>query len=452
MRSRSIDVIGFESATSSVLEGLDTMAIADRLNVQHVLAGSIAADGVNLRIEMQLLDRAGDALWNSIIEDSLANLFSIQEDIATSVESRLGAGDRTIPVAEVAANRCWIPNDPEAIDKYFTARTYADLRTESEESKEQVRTAIRSYEELIEEYPNFAEAYTGLAWAQMHQGVYDAENALPNRHELAIGLATQALQHCPTLTEAIHILPNQWDHENGWISTHRQLAAFIELEPHRTENYQRLARFYRETGFFDRALAVAERDYQLNPLGPRTIKELGFTLQKLRRWDEAIAKFDLAAELGSTGPNWPRLTVNWSNCGGDITCLLDNLPSEMEPLRERFAKIYIEPANEMEAEAAVDAAMELVREIDLVNWFNGSSCQVDYLTPLFYELFDYYVENEGQIYWHMPNTWNPECGRVWSDPRFRDVVEELRLDELWREIGWPQACQPDGDSFTCGAG
>jgi TolB-like protein len=450
MKSKSIDVIGLESASSSVLDGLTPPAIAERLNVQHVLAGSITARGDALSIDMRLLDRAGDVLWKHVIEDTLDNLFSIQEDIATSIESRLGAGDDTVSVAEIAAQRCWMPNDPEAIEKYYTARYYIDLRTETEQAQEQIATAIGYYKDLIDAYPEFAEAYSGLAWAQMYQLTYDPENALPDAPSAARALAEEALQHCPTLTEAIHIMPNQWDHENPWIGSYQQLMAFIELEPHRGENYQKLSRHYRNVGLNERSLEIADRDYALNPLSPRTIKERGFTLQKLRRWDEAIEMMDLAAELGSTGPNWARLTVKWSRCE-DVACLLDNLPGEMVQLRDRLADIYIEPASEAEAQMAIDAAMALTREIDLVNWFSGSACRLEYLTPLFFDVFDYYFENQDEIYWHWPNVWNPECGNVWADPRFKNIVEKFGFVEYWREVGWPKACRPEGDAYTCGA-
>lgn len=451
MKSRSIDVIGMESASSTVLDGLQPPAVAERLGVQHVLAGTIATQGHALRLDLKLLDRAGDVLWDAVIEDTIDNLFSIQEDIATSIETRLGAGEDTVPVAEIAAQRCWMPSDPEAIEKYHTARYYIDLRTETEQSQQQIATAIRYYEDLIDEYPGFAEAYSGLAWAHMYQRTYDPETAAAaTDRPRPAELAGEALEHCPTLTEAIHIMPNQWDHENPWIGTYRQLTAFIELEPHRSENYQKLSRHYLDVGLTERSLAVADRDYALNPLSPRTIKERGSTLMKLRRWDEAIAMFDLAAELGSTGPNWPRLTVGWARCE-DIACFFDNFPGELMQFKERFADIYIEPANEAEAQAAIDAAMALVREVDLVNWFNGSACRFDYLTPLFFDLADYARESQGKVYWFWPNTWNPECGNVWADPRFRDYVEELELAEYWRHVGeWPAACRPEGDSYVCG--
>lgn len=459
MKSRSIDVIGFESASSSALDGLEPPAIAQRLNVQHVLAGTIAARGDALTIDMRLLDRAGEVLWNRVIEDTLDNLFSIQEDIATSIESRLGAGEDTVSVSEVAAQRCWMPNDPAAIEKYYTARYYIELRTDSEQAQAQIATAIRYYKELIDEYPEFAEAYSGLAWAQMNQRVYDPGNALQDSHGAARELASEALQYCPTLTEAIHIMPNEWDHPNPWIGSYQQLTAFVDLEPHRSENYQKLSRHYRDVGLIDLALDVIERDYALNPLSPRTIKERAFTLQKLRRWDEAVGMFDLAAELGSTGPNFARNLMPLRACDkADIDCVFAGVKHAFQGMpvddfEDFFRRLYTAPENEEDADAIIEMAMSSVRETQgmMLNWLNGSSCNYEHLTPLFFELFDYFLENEGTSYWHWPNAWNPECTNVWSDPRFRDFVDELELAEYWQHVGeWPPACRPDGDSYVCG--
>jgi TolB-like protein len=449
MKSKSIDVIGFESATSSVLDGLKIPAIAERLKVQHVLSGTITADGGSMRIDLRLLDQAGKALWDSVIEDSLENLFSIQEDIATSIEARLGAGDGTTSVKTVAAKRCWMPGDADAIEKYYTARYYIDLRTDSDDAQQKMRDAVSYYEELIDEYPEFAEARAGLAWALLYQSGYDPENARPDARDEATLLAETALEHCPTLGEAMHLLPNEYDHENDWIGQHQQLTAFIEMEPHKSENYQRLARHYQETGLKDRATEVAERNYELNPLSVRSIKELASNYQHSGRLDEAIAMYDLAAELGSTAPNHARQMAAIEACQEDLDCVLDNMPPFMADFIEPFREIYAQPANEEEAEQAIAVAMRLLEQIpDLTNALNASACMFVHLTPLFFEVAAFSEEKE--TYWYWPNAWNPNCGDVWAAPEFPAFVDKHGLVEYWREVGWPEACRPEGDSIACG--
>ncbi len=449
MQSRSIDVIGFESATSSVLQGLDIPSVAERLNVQHVLSGSITADGSSMRIDLQLLDQAGRALWNSVIEDSLDNLFSIQEDIATSVESRLGTGDGAIPIAELAAKRCWMPTDTGAIEKYYTARYYVDLRADSGDAQQKLRDAVSNYEELIDEYPEFAEAHAGLAWALLYQSNYDPQNARPDPGDEARLLAETALEHCPTLGEAMHLLPNEYDHENDWIGQHQKLTAFIEMEPHKSENHQRLARHYQEVGLRNRAIEVAEKNYELNPLSVRSIKELASNYQYSGRLDEAIAMYDLATELGSTAPNHAREMAAMEACQEDLDCMLEGLPPYMADLKERFRDVYSEPASEEEAQQAIATAMQLLEQIpNLTNWFNSTACMFPHLTPLFFEVAA--LSEKQDTFWYWPNVWMADCADVWAAPEFIPFVERNGLVEYWREVGWPIACRPQGESFTCG--
>ena len=450
LKSRSIDVIGFESATSSVLEGLDVATVAQRLDVKHVVAGTIAAADNAMRIDVRLLDHAGKLIWNIIIEESLENLFAVQERIATDIELRLGFGDATVPVEELATNRCWMPNDPESLQKYYTARYYGELRTESETSRQQLRDAIRYYEELIATHPEFAEAYSGLAWALTHQLSFDTENAPADWRERGTDLAREAVRFCPTLTEAIHWLPNEYDHENFWIGNYQQLTAFIEMEPQRAENYQRLTFHYRETGLTKKAIEIAEQNYAMDPLSPRAIKNLSGIYQYAERYDEAIELADLAAELGNTGPNFARATKGMSECNRDIQCVLGFMPPPYQQFEAAFEKIYAVPSNAGEARASIDLALELnARNPDmLLNWFTASVCGVDHLTSLFFELWE--QNKELDKFWFWANAWMPGCNNVWSDPRFPGLVEEVGFVDYWRVAGWPAMCMPDGDSVMCG--
>ncbi len=454
-RTRSIDVIGFESSNSSALQGLGTMAVANRLNVVNVLSGSVRASGERMSIQLQLLNSAGEALWESVIEDNVSNLFSVQERIATEVEARLGAGTEVIPVATVAAERCWMPTDPIALEKYYTARYFIDMRTETPESAQQIAQAIQSYKDLIAQYPDFSEAYAGLAWAYGYQTTYDRENAIENWNDEAQRLAGIALEHCPTLGEAMHWLPNEYDHDNDWIGEHRQLTAFIEMEPHKTENHQRLSRHYRETGHQTRSLEVAQRIYQLNPLSVRSIKELASALLHSGRDEESSEMYELATELGSTGPNFGAQAVAMNDCEGDVDCLVNSLPPFTQPLADQLRIVFRKPEGEGDADESLQIAHNMLDEDpDLTNMFNAVPCVAEHLTPLFFYAWDSHLKTGA--YWYWPNVWqnslDGDCSGVWSDARFPHLVEEAGLVEYWREVGWPEACQPEGEGFACGSG
>lgn len=51
-----------------------------------------------------------------------------------------------------------------------------------------------------------------------------------------------------------------------------------------------------------------------------------------------------------------------------------------------------------------------------LNRFNGSACAYDYLTPLFFRLWDRYVEmrEDPAWFWYWPNAWGVLLRCVWA--------------------------------------
>ncbi len=92
MKSRSINVIGYESATSPVLAGLSIPEIISRLNVDHVLTGTVRLNGLQMQIRARLEDVFGNVLWRGNLDEDLDNLFKAEEELAAGVASTLGVG------------------------------------------------------------------------------------------------------------------------------------------------------------------------------------------------------------------------------------------------------------------------------------------------------------------------------------------------------------------------
>ena len=45
--------------------------------------------------------------------------------------------------------------------------------------------------------------------------------------------------------------------------------------------------------------------------------------------------------------------------------------------------------------------------------------------------------------------WHSDMAAFRQDSRFAELVSKLGLLDYWREYGWPDACQPAGDSVIC---
>jgi hypothetical protein len=47
------------------------------------------------------------------------------------------------------------------------------------------------------------------------------------------------------------------------------------------------------------------------------------------------------------------------------------------------------------------------------------------------------------------NMFKPDGSALRQDPRFRNLVVETGLLDYWRQWGWSDYCEADGDSFRC---
>ena len=210
-------------------------------------------------------------------------------------------------------------------------------------------------------------------------------------------------------------------------------------------------RHYREAGLALRAQEVAEKLVTINPLSVRSLKELASIYMYLGRLDESQALYEQSIELGNTGPNWAEGAARMTACREDLECMLDNLYPPHQPYKDRLRTVYREPADTAEAQESIDVAMQVFHEDPEIftNWFNGSACEVEHLTPLFFMVWE--GSRERGSYWFWPNVWGDNCNNVYSTQEFPEFVESVGLVEYWRRAGWPDACQPQGEGFACGS-
>jgi len=450
MKSRSIDVVGYESANSALLEGLDILGIARKLGVKHVLSGVISSTGGSMQLSVRLDDNAGHELWSTSVQDSIDNLPAVQEQIAAQVQARIGESGAGVSVAAAAARECPMPSDTNALERYFTARHYLESRTESEQSRADLQNAAEIFAGLIRNYPDFAQAYSALAWTREYQVTYDPEgrNRSAVRQEAA-KLGRQAWELCDRLGEALVLIENQADDPNPFINEEQNLALWMRMQPESPEALEKYTRHLGRTGRSVERVRLAEHNYRLNPLSVRAIKTLVSAYMGEGRLDEAIELEKRAFELGSTSPAFAAGDKARKLCQKDLDCVLDNLPSDFAPFREQLKSIYAAPGSETEGQQAIDTAMRLVEMSQGValNWFTGSACNYDHLSPLFFRLWDKSQENHW--FWYWPNAWRKDCANVWESDEFPRVLEEAGLVEYFKAKKWPDACRPDGESFSC---
>jgi len=168
---------------------IDVRAVAEQLDVSHVLEGSVRKSGNRVRITAQLIDARTDThLWSETFDRDLDDIFKIQDEISAqivnSLRGELQIDDAAIPVAIPSKNML-------AYESFLRGRHLAAQRT-----RESVLLAVEEFERAIALDSEYAAAHAELAIAyqlrHVHSDVdltWDESIALAEPHaELALSL------------------------------------------------------------------------------------------------------------------------------------------------------------------------------------------------------------------------------------------------------------------------
>jgi adenylate cyclase len=235
--------------------------VAKKLEVSHVLEGSVRKAGNRVRITAQLINGAtGDHVWAERYDRDLTDIFAIQDELSKAIVDALKV--KLLPQEkEAIGDRCTCNVD--AYNLYLMARQawitgdFGDPRRE-----EKVIRICKRAVELDPDYPQ-AWALMALAQANLRHGFAGRDTA-----DDGSAAADRALALDPTIAEA-H-LPKAWRlaeqgrHEDA----NAELATALELNPDSWEVNKEAARlFYRQrraddaARHLEKATQVMEADY-----------------------------------------------------------------------------------------------------------------------------------------------------------------------------------------------
>ena len=133
-------------------EKIDVPTVAKKLNVAHILEGSVRKSGNQVRITAQLIEAKADKhLWSETYDRSLDNIFAIQDEIAAAVVAKLKIsllGD--VPEAHEI--------DPKAYALFLQARHLRRQR-----STESLGQAELLFKQVLSLEPDYAAAWDELS-------------------------------------------------------------------------------------------------------------------------------------------------------------------------------------------------------------------------------------------------------------------------------------------------
>jgi serine/threonine-protein kinase len=270
----------------------DLSEIAAKLNVEHVLEGSVRRDGNRVRITAELIN-AGDGftIWSETFEREFQGIFAVQDEITSAIVDALKLKlDISAPPAR---------HSTEAYDFYLQGLFYSDKTTE-----EALRKSLGFFERALEKDPQFGRAWTGIAKAWLW--IADAYVAPLDAYPIVRNAAIRALELDETDAEA-HVYLGEtkrildWDLDGAATEFRRA----VDLDPKSTPSNYFSASLFAQRGDREQALAYLERTSKIDPA---SLWVSDFACELYRYFglnDQAIVEGERALELDPTFSHGP---------------------------------------------------------------------------------------------------------------------------------------------------
>jgi serine/threonine-protein kinase len=269
-------------------------AIARALRVGAVMEGSVRRDGDRVRISVHLVNARTDrSIWSDSYDMMLADVFAVQRDVALRVVQALKV---TLSAEERERIEPTRPASTEAYQLYLKGRFFLNKLAE-----EDVRRAIRYFEQALELDPSYAAVYSDLSTAYWSLSVYG--HVSPREmYPKARMYALKALELDDSSAQAHSRLAGlsmmDWDWETG----EKEFRRAIELGPGAAVDHDRYAFFLVYVNRMDEAVSQQMQAVELDPLSVIVHQNLGEVLYYARRYDESIAASLEAIELDPVFP------------------------------------------------------------------------------------------------------------------------------------------------------
>jgi TolB-like protein/Tfp pilus assembly protein PilF/predicted Ser/Thr protein kinase len=263
----------------------DIPSIAKKLNVDHILEGSVRKSGQRLRVSVQLVKAStGTSIWSETYDRE--DIFEVQEDVASAVV-------KTLKIQLLAAQG--IPADERtqnvrAYEEYLLGRQFQ----EGYALERQMR-AKEAFERAVKLDPLFAPAHAGIALAAANIGEITGKLSWFDTAESA---AEQAMALAPRLTEAyvaraVVRMARDWD----WTGARTDFDTALGLDPNNAALLQNYGEFLSYTGRYKEGLVIKRRAVEQNPMFSTAWDFLALGLMEDKDFAGARQAFDRAQEL-----------------------------------------------------------------------------------------------------------------------------------------------------------
>jgi TolB-like protein/Tfp pilus assembly protein PilF/class 3 adenylate cyclase len=285
--------------------------IAKQLGVAHVVEGSVQKSGDAVRVNVQLIKAANDShLWADTFDRKLTDIFSVESEVAKAIADQLRAHLTGREEQVIAAK----PTDnPEAYDAYLRGLAYS---LKWGEIPANVLGAQKYLREAVRLDPKFALGWALLSFVEARG--YLSQPTVAHREE-AREAAETAFTLQPNLGEAVwakgyyhYSCLKDYDTAVRYFEQARQFL------PNSSRIPESLVYVARRRGQWDRSESYFNEAERLDPRNISLLTQHALTYICLRRFPEALRKFDQVLDITPDDVDTLTLKAGIAQAEGDL--------------------------------------------------------------------------------------------------------------------------------------
>jgi len=285
----NLKVMSWGSVFQYKVEVQDPQKAGKELNVQAVLTGSVKQLGDQLVINVSLDDtKSGRHVWGEQYVRRFAYVLAVQNDIAQDVSRNLRIKLTKTDEQRIAKR---YTDNVEAYNFYAKGMYEWNKHTQQDLEK-----GIKYFDQALEQDPNYALAYSGLAdsYGVLGGSYLPPREAFPKAKEYA----AKALALDNDLADAhasmgAITLFYDWD----FAKANEELTQALTIDPNNVGAHHIRGDYLEISGRFDEAIAERKLSLEIDPRSPLRNMVSGATYYFARRTDEAVTQLEKTVEL-----------------------------------------------------------------------------------------------------------------------------------------------------------
>ena len=425
-RVEGLRVISRTSSFNFKDSNLSIAEIAAKLDVAHVLEGSVRRAGDTIRITAQLIDAEADThLWSETYDRQFEDIFAIQDDVARQVVDQL---QLVLDVGMPRAER----HDPEAYALFLRAKHFLDR-----DDPDYLDLAEQLLHRALEIDPGYvdAEVYLGLAYHRHFRthalaGDFERAEAYRDRYDKT---QQAVLEKAPDHSYLNAMLGFQaMSEENDFAGAARYIEASLDADQRNYNGLLAAAALAANLGRRNLAVSIGEYISSRDPMGFWGHSNLGDAYLARGEPARAIEAYRAAAALSPNAPaiHWKLAFAHTFN--GEPQVALERLEQEIHyPYQLHGRALAHHDLGEIvRAEALMAELLDVLADDDggtvwdfgvarAYAWMGDVDNALKYMRLENAEIRDLYGVTTNQYF-----------SRIADDPRWQELAQKVDADAL----------------------